>query len=101
MFSKILLVTLFATAQTPVFAQDSFSFEAVNGFLIVRMEQREKDVYVEYLSPGGEGYLQCLALGLDDKPIAIAEPLVTAGNLTFRDLDFDLISQVICRHRPY
>ena len=101
MFRKILFVALFATTQSPVFAQDSFSFEAVNGFLIVRMLQRDKNVYVEYLSPGGDGALQCLALDAENKPMAIAEPYITQGNFIFYDLDIDLISQVICRERPY
>ena len=101
MLKRILLGVILVAVQGPALAQDSFSFDTVNGFLIVRMVQQEKNVYVEYLSPGGEGYLQCLALDLESKPIAIAEPLVIAGNFTFQDLDIDTVNQVICRHRPF
>ena len=101
MLKKALFAVVIVAAQGPAMAQDSFSFDTVNGFLIVRMVQQEKNVFVEYLSPGGEGYLQCLALDLGGTPIAIAEPLVIAGNFTFQDLDIDLVSQVICRHRPF
>ena len=76
---------------------ETITFESDEEILIVRGRQTLDDARFELLGPRA-GEILCVALNIDDKPLAVETAYPDSGFVRFNEIDINTISRVVCRY---
>ena len=82
---------------SPALAQDSVTVTAEDGLHFIRCIDMLGTASCEFIAANTDGFLTCIALDADGKPLASTLALAQTGNASFPDLDHRRVARLICR----